>query len=126
VTAAASAGGPRISTGADSKQDYRTPADFMAAVAKRFGPVTFDLAAHAGNAQHPLYFAPTHFITSTGSKKTGDLVEVRTKNLDPSAAAFDSFAQDWRAAVTGGLGWLNPEFGDIAPWAEKCAVRLVP
>ena len=41
--------GARISTGKDNKQDYATPADFMAAVTARFGPIAFDLAAHAGN-----------------------------------------------------------------------------
>lgn len=50
--------GPRVSSGKDSKQDYRTPADFMAAVAKCFGPVVFDLAAHAANAWHQRYYAP--------------------------------------------------------------------
>jgi len=36
----------------------RHPADFMAAVTARFVPITFDLAAHAGNAKSPNYFAP--------------------------------------------------------------------
>ena len=50
--------GARISTGKDNKQDYATPADFMAAVTARFGPIAFDLAAHASNAKSPNYFAP--------------------------------------------------------------------
>ncbi len=54
-------GGPRISSGTDSKQDYQTPAAFMAAVTKRFGAPIFDLAAHAGNTQSPNYFAPVMF-----------------------------------------------------------------
>lgn len=33
----------------------------MAAIRKRFGPISFDLAAHAGNKQHPRYFAPVYF-----------------------------------------------------------------
>lgn len=36
---------------AGSRQDYETPADFMAAVARRFAPVQFDLAASAENAK---------------------------------------------------------------------------
>jgi len=76
---------------ATSKQDYATPDDFIAAVVARFGPLAFDLAAHAGNHVTPKYF---------------------TK-------AQDSFAQDWHKI--GGLLWLNPEFSNIAPWAQKCA-----
>jgi len=54
--------GPRVTSGSDSKQDYQTPDDFLrGAVEKRFGPIQFDLAAHAGNAKHARYFAPLTF-----------------------------------------------------------------
>ncbi len=119
MTAAVKMGGPRVGA-PDSKQDYATPPEFIAAVEKRFGPVTFDLAAHADNAKHARYFAPNEFVTTTGSKKTGDLVVTRTPNLDPNAVAFDSLDQDW-TRLGDGLLWLNPEFGDIGPWAKKCA-----
>lgn len=51
-------GGPRVTSGSESAQDQQTPAAFMAAVRKRFGPWAMDLAAHAGNTQHERYFAP--------------------------------------------------------------------
>lgn len=54
-------GGPRITTGEDSKQDYSTPADFLGAVTNQFGPIQFDLAAHKLNAKHERYFAPKNF-----------------------------------------------------------------
>lgn len=51
-------GGPRVTSGADSKQDYSTQSDFLASVEQRFGPIQFDLAAHAANNKHERYFAP--------------------------------------------------------------------
>jgi phage N-6-adenine-methyltransferase len=74
-----------------SKQDYETPAEFIAACVKRFGLITFDLAATAANAK-----APRHF----------DLEQ-------------DSLRQDWREKS--GTLWLNPPFADIRPWAAKCS-----
>ena len=107
--------GARISTGKDSKQDYKTPADFMASVVRRFGPITFDLAARDYNTQSPNYFAPC-----TGPE--GPLPR------DPKAVAMDSLEQPWAHMATSrfrregskGLLWLNPEFGDIPTWATKC------
>ncbi len=63
----------------------------MAAVTKRFGPISFDLAAHAGNAKHANYYTEQD----------------------------DSFTKSWH--LISGLLWLNPPFDDIAPWAKKCA-----
>ena len=72
-----------------SKQDYGTPWEFIDAVAARFGPIAFDLAAHAANCKHADYY-----------------------NVED-----DSLSKDW-TKLRGNL-WLNPEFGDIAPWAAK-------
>jgi hypothetical protein len=107
--------GARISTGRDSKQDYQSPSDFMEAVVGRFGPITFDLAAHAGNAQSPNYFAPC-----TGPD--GPLPR------DPRAFGIDAFDHPWAHLSTNrfrrmgehGLLWLNCEWSDIASWAAKC------
>jgi len=115
--------GPRVSTGTDSKQDYATDPAFIVAVEQRFGPIGFDLAAHAGNKKHPRYFAPREFVVTTGSKKTGDLVVTRTPNVDPEAVALDALTQPWRDLRADGLLWLNPEFSDITPWAQKCAAE---
>lgn len=108
-------GGARISSGKDSKQDYRTPADFMEAVIERFGPITLDLAATAENKQLPNYIAPC-----TGPE--GPLP------FDREAFAVDSFDQNWANLLTNrfrregfvGLGWLNCEFNDTAHWSTKC------
>ena len=74
-----------------SKQDYATPCEFIAAVEARFGNIDFDLAAHAFNAVISNYFDHER----------------------------NSLAQDWH--LLAGTLWLNPPFGDIAPWAAKCA-----
>lgn len=54
--------GPRVTTGLDSKQDYATPDELIAPVNERFGPIVFDLAAHALNKKSPHYFAPSELI----------------------------------------------------------------
>lgn len=149
--------GPRITTGVDSQQDQKTPADFMAAIARRFGPICFDLAAHVGNAQHERYFAPKEFVytgtleemealvTAPGtiiplydnakktrpklhSKTKKPLYEKRVLNVDPKAYGLDAFSHSWAtlsklwptADGRPGLLWLNCEFDDIDPWAERC------
>jgi len=84
--------GAAFNTG-KSKQDYGTPWEFIRAVEARFGPITFDLAAHAGNAKHFFYYTEEE----------------------------DSLAQDWHL-LEGNL-WLNPEFRKITPWAAKCAAE---
>jgi hypothetical protein len=112
--------GARISTGSDSRQDYKTPADFMTAVARRFGPIAFDLAAHAANKQSPNYFAPC-----TGP--AGPMPR------DVDAFGMDAFDHSWsllsdslfaRKKEPGhhvrGLLWLNCEFNDIEKWARRC------
>lgn len=77
-----------------SKQDYATPSDFMKAVTRRFGIISFDLAAHSKNKQHDNYFSI----------------------LD------NSLIQEWHK-IPGWL-WLNPPFDNIAPWAMKCQEEM--
>lgn len=93
----------RVSSGVDSKQDYQTPADFIAAVEKRFGKIYFDLAASFHNRQSDLYF-------------TDDITDVFAYN-------YDALKQDWWALGAGrrGILWLNPPFQNIEPWAKKCS-----
>lgn len=78
-----------------TKQDYRTPDEFMDAVSGRFGYPCFDLAATDGEQVH----------TADGW-------------FNPSQ---DSLAQNWSREVMGEtqVVWLNPPFANIAPWAEK-------
>jgi hypothetical protein len=108
--------GTRVTSGKDSKQDYATPADFMSAVKKRFGPISFDLAAHNHNRKHDNYFAPC--TTDEGPMP-----------LDPKARGIDAFDHSWARLSTvkfrrdgaPGLLWLNCEFSEIPAWAERCA-----
>jgi hypothetical protein len=108
-------GGARISSGTDSKQDYKTQADLMEAIVARFGPITFDLAALAENKQSPHYFAPC-----TGPE--GPLP------FDKAAFGIDAFDHSWYDLSTNffrrdgysGLLWLNCEFNDIPTWAARC------
>lgn len=81
-----------------SKQDYSTPPAFLDAVARRFGPIDFDLAARADNAVAPLFYSPED----------------------------DSLRQDW--ALPGiRVAFLNPPFAEIRPWAAKLeSVRCLP
>lgn len=74
-----------------SKQDYATPPDLMAAVTRRFGPINFDLAAHEQNKKHANFFS----------------------------IADNSLVHEWHK-IPGTL-WLNPPFDNIGPWAKKCA-----
>lgn len=84
-----------------SKQDYSTPRAFLNAVGERFGPIVFDLAAHADNCVVPRYFGP-------GGEEEDAL----------HRKCF------WSGCPAGNL-WLNPPFDTIAPWARKCAEQAL-
>lgn len=84
-----------MSTGASfnrggSKQDYPTPWEFIHACEKRFGKIVIDLAASAENTKTEKFFS----------------------------IEDNSLIQPWHEIA--GNGWLNPEFGNITPWAKKC------
>lgn len=80
-----------------SRQDYSTPAIFMAAVQVRLGieSFTYDLAADHTNTKAPQFFSK-----------------------EENALAAD---RSWAAAIGSGWGWLNPPYKHIDPWARKCA-----
>lgn len=80
-----------------SKQDVGTQPEFLRAVERRFGPIRWDLAAHRDNHVVPQYLGPG------------------------STHGEDSLKVSWH--LLGGLLFLNPEFSDIDPWAEKCAAE---
>lgn len=82
--------GPRITSGKDSQQVVGTPWQFIHALEKRWGKISVDLAAAAENSKGQIFISKER----------------------------DSFTVDW-SKLNGNL-WLNPEFSDIAPWAEKC------
>lgn len=85
-----------------SKQDYATPQDFRDAIVKRFGMPGFDLAASSGNM----------FADGIGSYFSED-ADALSKSWEMTSGVRPDFR--WN--------WLNPPFGNIAPWAEKCATE---
>jgi hypothetical protein len=144
--------GPSIST-EDSKQDYATPDGFLGKVVERFGPISFDLAAHSGNKKHHRYFAPEFFYevgeaeelgldpkaipknvkVKRKTKKGVVIYERSTKNDDREAYGIDAFEHSWTdLSIKFGdehpsgraLNWLNCEFDDIDPWAKKCLEEM--
>ncbi len=78
-----------------SNQIVSTPSDFVEAVEKRFGIITWDLAANSENNKGIGYYGPG------------------------SPAGENAFLKEWKGL--GNLAWLNPPFADIEPWARKCA-----
>ena len=82
-----------------SKQDVGTPREFIDAVEQRFGPISVDLAATAGNKVCHLYIGP-------------DADEQRFR---------DSLAVNWKNLFRYPVRWLNPPFGNVTPWVKKCA-----
>lgn len=76
-----------------STQDYMTPREFVDAVEARFGKFTIDLAASTNN------------ICDRWIGKDRDSLEVC-----------------WATEIGDGMGWLNPPFAQIDPWALKCRV----
>ena len=79
-----------------SVQEVGTPRAFLDAVETRFGELKWDLAADETNHVTPDWSGP-------GSRRQPD-----------------SLAGAWWA-LPAGLLWLNPPYGNIAPWAEKCS-----
>lgn len=78
-----------------SEQCVSTPWEFISAVEKKFGPITVDLAALPENAKAERFITPE----------------------------IDTFTQDWREWINGGLGWLNPEFDPMVVSVRKCAIE---
>lgn len=78
----------------ESKQDYETPWELIRAVEVLLGRAfDVDLAARADNAKAPRFVTPEE----------------------------NTFKVEWSMAYAGCLAWLNPEFGDIGPYAERCS-----
>jgi phage N-6-adenine-methyltransferase len=78
-----------------SEQTVGTPRDFLDAVEKRWGKITFDLAATKDNAVCKRFYSPED----------------------------DSLNKKWRKLE--GVLWLNPPFSRIEPWAHKCEHSLM-
>ncbi len=143
--------GPRVTSGAGSRQDYGTPRAFLDAVERRFGPIQFDLAAHRGNAKHERYFAPAVFVEKVERGTVDIAVALADALMARGADAGGTLAtvMDQWSRISGkgevrvanadpgafgfnafahdwkcpGLQWLNCEFADVGPWAAKCALE---
>lgn len=78
-----------------SNQGYGTPPEFIRACEAHFHRrVEFDLAANEANTKATRFFSE----------------------------ADDALTEHWTCLVSAaGVCWLNPPFGDVAPWAKKCA-----
>ena len=87
--------GPSVKRGI-SKQNYGTPPEFVAAVERCFGVITWDLAAEPHNAKCERFISPEH----------------------------DSFTVPWHKLDPQGLLWLNPPFGEIPRWVKKCRAEM--
>lgn len=81
-----------------SKQDVSTPWELIRYVESRWGEITWDLAATHGNC-----------------KVRGN----RDARYGPGAKHEDALKMNW--GKKHGTLWLNPRFGNIAPFAKKCA-----
>lgn len=75
-----------------SVQAVATPANLVAAIERRFGLLDFDLAASADNAKAARYFTEQD----------------------------NALSQNWSLGRSVRVAYLNPPFGDVTPWAEKC------
>lgn len=80
-----------------SRQNYSTPADFMAAAKGLLGieEFAFDFAAERTNAKAKAFWTE------------------KDNSLQQSA-------EEWCMACRRGWGWLNPPYDDIGTWAERC------
>lgn len=115
--------GPRVTSGEDSKQDYGTPADLLAPVGRRFGPILFDVAAHAVNHKHARYFAPP---VLTGMVEPGDsaqLVGTLTADLLAQGGLIDEVGRAIANAIAKAERTKEPARVSVRNY-DACAVAL--
>lgn len=93
-----------------SEQTVETPWELIDAIEGHYGPMTFDLAATRENCKvrtkpRGLLYKPTDMRYGPGSR-----------------FGHDALKEDWNDLVAGNF-WLNPPYGSIAPWAERCSLQ---
>lgn len=95
-----------------SEQSVATPWNLIKAIEYRFGNLTWDLAASHSNTKCSKYIT---------LEELGPDFQDYSKGVMPS---MDSLTVDWHklqgAFELRPLLWLNPEFGQISRWAQKC------
>lgn len=82
-----------------SEQNVMTSREFVAAVQRTFGALICDLAASRDNAVAGDWRGPEH----------------------PAEALRDATTCQWPLTRQGEHCWLNPPFGNIAPFAKRAA-----
>lgn len=89
-----------------SKQGHRTPKEFLHAVQRRFGRITFDLAATEG---HQVLGVQDYFTPEIDALKQDwssvDVWAMRNRGLEHP--------------IPMRVSWLNPPFSHIQPWVAK-------
>lgn len=79
-----------------SNQSYGTPFPLIRACERFFrGSIVWDLAANGSNTKASFFYDEE----------------------------CNSLQQEWHKITPDGLLWLNPPFGNIEPWAQKCAAE---
>lgn len=78
-----------------SVQTYGTPWEFIKAVENRFGKIICDLAASKENTKAEKFYDE----------------------------AANSLTQPWSQHYPDGNLWINPPYGNIRVWVEKCATE---
>jgi len=84
-----------------SNQNVETPADLIAAIEERFGPLTLDLAADGKNHKAPNWLGP-------GGR------------FEDSLSAEADWTRLLMSAWGGGNGWLNNPYTNTPEWVKKC------
>lgn len=77
-----------------SRQDLRTPPEFLAALRARFGELQFDASCTAEDAVAPLGY---------------------------TWPEYDALQRDWAEELAGLTVYCNPRFRDAGKFAERCA-----
>ncbi|MGB1202355.1 MAG: DNA N-6-adenine-methyltransferase, partial [Alloalcanivorax venustensis] len=84
---------------------WATPDDFIAGVKGIYGPIALDCAAVRDTSKGEAYYGPDHAV----------------------AGLRDALTIDWvcPAGLSGGLRWLNPEYGRgiTAAWMAKASIE---
>lgn len=110
----------RMSTGKDSKQDYKTPRNLIEAIEVRFGKISVDVAADFSNKVADLYFCEPN-----GDIR--DLMGISSKEKGDGLLAVDCLSQDWVWWQTQhpGLFFDNPPFKKIPEFSCKHKEEMV-
>jgi hypothetical protein len=89
-----------------SKQDYGTPPEFLAAIARQFGPIDLDLACRTDNMVAPYGIAENQGLDALSVDWANPMYWSKSDNVVVSGDHIR-------------VAFCNPPFGNIRPWAAK-------